>query len=57
MPLFFEQLNFDVVVDAEVEAQQLVELPAELVVLYRRYYTHEAGIVEEVVGQVVKVEL
>lgn len=55
VPGFLVELYLDLVVDPEVVAQQLIELPAELVVLYRRYNAQQAGIVEEVICEIVEV--
>ena len=55
VPGFLIELYLDLVVDPEIVAQQLIELPAELVVLYRRHNAQQAGIVKEVICEIVEV--
>lgn len=57
MPLFLEELDLYIIVDAKVESQKLVQVPAELVVLNGRHNTHQPGVVEKIVRHFVQVEL
>jgi len=56
LTLLFDQLNFKVVIVAEIESQKLVQVPAKLVALQRGYNAHETGVFEKIVRQVVDVQ-
>jgi hypothetical protein len=49
-PVFLTQFDFQVVVDPEIQAQCMIELPTKLVVLYGGYDAQDAGILEKVFG-------
>lgn len=57
LPLPFGQLYLDVVIDAEVKSHPMVQLPAELIVLYRGHHSQQAGALEELFGHIVYVQL
>jgi hypothetical protein len=51
------QLDLDFVVYAEIEAKAVIQLPAELVVLYRRDDAEEAGALEKFPRYIIDMEL
>jgi hypothetical protein len=50
LSLFFGQLYFDLIVDAKVKAEAVVELPAELVPSYRSDNAKQPDVLEKVAG-------
>jgi len=57
IPLPFGQLDLYAVIDAKVKSQAIVQLPAELVVFDRSYHTQQTGVLEELPGHILYVEL
>jgi hypothetical protein len=56
MTLFFEKLNFYIIVNAKVEAKYIIEKPAELVIFYRGNNTEKMGFFKKIIGEVFEVE-
>ena len=50
--LFFIETDLDLVIDAEIHSQCIVQLPAELVIFYRRHNAEQAGIFKKSFRQI-----
>jgi len=56
IPAFFSQPDFNIMVHAKIHSQQIIELPAKLVILQGRYNTQQSGLFKEGLCQVLVIQ-